>query len=69
MEASPRTLDEHGALDDRPVHWDDDGRAFITGASVGVFGGDRTAHIRQGEGNWWIRPWRRKKVDEAQDKS
>ena len=51
MEASPRTLDQHGALDVRPVHWNDDGRIYFTGASVGVSGGDRTAHIRQGEGN------------------
>jgi len=51
MEASPTTLDQQGALEDRPVHWADDGRAFITGASVGVFGGNQTARIRQGEGN------------------
>ena len=38
MEASPKMLAEHGELDVRSVHWDDDDRAFLTGSSVEVFG-------------------------------
>jgi len=49
MEQSIKMLAEHEEFDVRSVHRNDDGRAFLTGSAVEVFGGDPAAHIRQGE--------------------
>ena len=69
MEPGIEMLAVHGALDVRPVHWDDDDRAFFTRSSIAVLGGDQAAHVRQEEQHGRARRRNCRWADEEQGKS
>ena len=66
MEPGIKMLAEHEEFDVKPVHRNDDGRAFLTGSAVEVFGGVRAGEIGVDDWNGWARQRSGELVDEEQ---